>query len=274
VIPETHRDLALPPMHSALKKYRADLQEVMKPAWLLKCSKAESISRFQTHIGGNTPFVPVEDGWPVCDKCGKPLEFIWQVDFADFGGVGTFVNQGLLQFFYCWDCFAWPPHETFGYACRWYPDFSTRRVQNIAQMEAPSQVAESARGVGPFRVDVVPFLSVPGKFCLENPIPKSAQNKIVSKEEGRLWAIYSFTKGFYLEDEMISRVGGYPPWVQFEDDTPRCPVCGAWAEFVGAIGSGDTGLIWGDSGYWYFFACRATAGCHGLARPLMVRQCY
>jgi hypothetical protein len=59
---------------------------------------------------------------------------------------------------------------------------------------------------------------------------------------------------------MISRIGGYPPWVQSEDDMPQCPVCGAWAEFVGAIGSGDTGLIWGDSGYWYFFACKANCG--------------
>ncbi len=194
MIPETHRGLTFPPLHPALEKYRTDLQKVVRPAWLLKCSKTESVSRFQTHIGGHTPFAPVEDGWPVCNKCGKPMEFIWQVDFSDFQGVGVFADRGLFQLFYCWDCFAWPPHETFGYTCRWYPDFSVHQVQEVAQLDAPDQVAESKKGVGPFSVDKVPFLSVPGKYTLENPIPRSAQNEMVGKE-GRLWSIYSFTKG-------------------------------------------------------------------------------
>jgi hypothetical protein len=77
-----------------------------------------------------------------------------------------------------------------------------------------------------------------------------------------------------LENEKMSRVGGYPPWVQFRDETPNCPICETRAEFVGAIGSEDTNLIWGDSGYWYFFACKATPECHGLDRPLMASQCY
>ncbi len=274
MLPETHRDLTLPHLHPALELYRAALQEVMKPAWLLKCSEADTVSRFQTHIGGITPFAPVEDGWPMCDKCGKPLEFIWQIDFADFKGIGAFASQGLFQFFYCWDCFAWPPHEEYGYACRWYPDFSAHRMRNVAQIDTPPQIAESVRSFGPFCVDIVPFLSVPGKSSPENPISKSAQNEMVSEEDGRLWAVYSFTEGFYLESELISRIGGYPPWIQYEDDTPHCPVCDARAEFVGAIGSADTGLIWGDSGYWYFFACQATAECYGLARPLMTLHCY
>ena len=274
MIPETHRGLALPSLHPALEKYQAELQEIVKPAWLLKCHKTETISRFQTHISGNTPFAPVEDGWPLCDKCEKPLEFVWQIDFADFNGIGTFASRGLFQFFYCWDCFALPPQDEFDYACRWYPDFDAQQMQNVVQLDAPYQATDTAWGVEPLCVDIVPFLSVPGKFSQENPIPENAQNEMVSKEDGRLWAVYSFTEGFYLEGEMISRVGGYPPWVQFHDDTPNCPVCGARAEFVGAIGSDDTDLIWGDSGYWYFFACKATAECHGLASPLMASQCY
>jgi uncharacterized protein YwqG len=274
MIPETHRGLVLPPLHSALEKYRVALQEVAKPAWLLKCCKADTVSRLQTHVCGNTPFAPVEDGWPMCDTCGKPLEFVWQIDFADFRGIGAFASQGLFQFFYCWKCFAVPPKDEFGYACRWYPDFNAQQMRNVAQLDAPYQVPTDMAGrVGPLRVDIVPFLSVPGKWSRENPIPVDAQNEMVSKEDGRLWSVYSSTEGFYLEGEMISRVGGYPPWVQFRDETPNCPVCGTRAEFVGAIGSDDTALIWGDSGYWYFFACRATVECHGLASPLMASQC-
>lgn len=274
MIPETHRDLELPFLDPAVDKYRAELQEVAKQAWLLKCRQVETVSRFQTHISGNMPFAPAQDGWPLCDACGEPLEFVWQIDFADFRGIGTFASQGLFQFFYCWDCNALPPLDEFGYACRWYPDFSAHQMQSVPQLEAPPQITETALGVKPLGVDIVPFLSVPSKAGPENPIPEDVLDEIVSEDDGQLWAVYSFAEGLYLEGEMISRVGGYPPWVQFSDDTPMCPFCGAWAEFVAAIGSDDTGFIWGDSGYWYFFACRATAECRGLAEPLMAHQCY
>jgi uncharacterized protein YwqG len=273
MLPETHQGLTLPPLHPALKGYRAALQAVAKPAWLLRCRETAAVLRWRTHIGGHTPFAPVEDGWPLCDRCGEPLAFIWQIDFADFGGIGACADQGLFQFFYCWDCFGWP-QDGFGCASRWYPDFDAQEMRHVAQLEAPRPVREGAWRVGPFGVERVPFLSVPGKFSPENPIPESTQNERVSEEDGQLWAVYSFTAGLYLEDEMISRVGGYPPWVQFDDDTPTCPVCGAYATFVGAIGSEDTGLIWGDSGYWYFFACQATTDCGGLDKPQMALQCY
>lgn len=269
MIPETHRDLALPPLHPALEPYRSALREIARPAWLLKCDKVDTVSRFETHIGGATPFVPAKDGWPICDKCGKPLTFVWQVDFADFAGIGSFTDRGLFQFFYCWDCFAWPPSEQYGCVRRWYPDFAADRMQEVAQVEAPRETIESRRTVEPCRVDRVPFLSVPAVSSPENPIPREAQNQMVSDEDGRLWSVHSFTEGFYLERQLISRIGGYPPWIQYEDDTPDCPACGRRAEFIGAIGSEDTGLLWGDSGYWYFFACSATASCYGLARPLM-----
>lgn len=273
MIPETHRDLTLPPLHPALEKYRADLEKVARPAWLLRCHKTEAVSRFETHVRGDTPFMPVEEGWPLCDKCGEPMAFVWQIDLSDFHGVGTLVDRGLFQFFYCWDCFGLAPYDEFGYTCRWYPDFDAQDVRNVPQLDAPYEGTSAPGEAGPLRVEIEPFLSVPGKYCLENPIPKEALNEMIG-DEGRLWSIYSFTEGLYMEQEMISRVGGYPPWVQFEDDTPQCPVCGTYAEFVGAIGGHDTGLIWGDSGYWYFFACQATPECGGMARPLMVAQCY
>jgi uncharacterized protein YwqG len=273
MIPETHRDLVLPPLHPALEKYREKLQAVAKPAWLLKCSKTDSVSRFQTHFLGTTPFAPVQDGWPVCGACGKPLEFVGQIDFEAFRGIGAFAGRGLFQFFYCWKCFPHPPKDNFGFASRWYPNFQAEGMLQVPQLDAPYPPADTAWRTGPLRVDIVPFLSVPGKFSPENPISREAQNEMVSKEDGRLWSVYSSTKGFYLEGEMISRVGGYPPWVQFRDETPHCPVCNTRAEFVGAIGSDDTHLIWGDSGYWYFFACQATAACRGLASPMMAAQC-
>jgi uncharacterized protein YwqG len=265
--------LSLPILHPALERYRADLEKVAKSAWLLKCRKVNAVARFETHFGGVTPFAPTNDGWPCCDKCGQKLHFIWQVNFAEFENF--FINKGLFQFFYCWRCNVVPP-ANYGYACRWYPTFETSLTNDMPQLNSPYEInmAPYHLPIGPCAVDVVPFLSVPGKFSLENPIPKKAQNEIVSKKDGRLWSVYSFTRGLYLEHEMISRIGGFPPWVQFRDETPNCPVCGTRSEYFGAIGSDDTDLIWGDSGYWYFFICKATSKCYGMDRPLMAFQCY
>lgn len=274
MMPETHRELTLPVLHAALAPYRAALQAAAKPAWLLRCREAETVSRYETHVGGTMPFLPVAAGWPVCDKCGEPLDFIWQVDFADFQGAGTFATRGLFQFFYCWDCFAFPQDGGFGYASRWYPDFDAQQMRDEIQLDTPRQVVASPDCIGPLNVDCVPFLSVPGKSDAENPIPHETLNTRVGEKGRRLWSVYSFTEGLYLEKQLISRIGGYPPWIQFEDDTPQCPVCGAYATFVGAIGSDDTGLRWGDSGYWYFFACTATPACRGLSEPLMVLHGY
>jgi uncharacterized protein YwqG len=263
-LPETHRHLSFPALHPALAPYRDALEGVVKPAWLVRCQAVDSVSRFVTHVGGTTPYVPLDDGWPLCDGCGRPLEFIWQINFSEFQG-HTFAGQGLFQFFYCWDCFPLPPDTDEGLACRWYSDIN----RSAAQAECPYQPRYK-----PFQVSIEPFLSVPGKFSPENPIPDDVQDEMVSPEDGRLWAVYSFTPEFYLEKELISRVGGYAPWVQFNDETPTCPACGNRAEFVAAIGSDDTDLLWGDSGYWYFFACKATPECQGLAAPLMASQCF
>jgi len=263
---------SLPVLHPALERYRADLEAVAKPAWLLRCHEVTAVSRSKTQFGGVTPFAPIHHGWPRCDKCGEKLHFVWQVNFADFDG--SFTRRGLFQFFYCWRCNA-APLEGFGYSCRWYPEFEAQGAGDIPQLDSPYEVnmASYHLPIGPCAVDVVPFLSVPSIVNPENPIPQAAWYDQVGEKEGELWRVFSSTKEFYQEGEMMSRIGGYPPWIQYQDETPACPVCGKRAEFVGAIGSTGTNLIWGDSGYWYFFACRATPGCHGLDKPIMAHQC-
>ena len=267
-----HDGLSLPDLHPALARYQAKLQELAKPAWLLRCSKADDVSRLHTHVGGNTPYAPIRDGWPECDQCGEPLTFVWQVDFADFQGAATFAEKGLFQFFYCWACFAMPVEDN-GYECRWYPDYHVVKAQGVSQMDAPYEIKDIFEAVAALETTIVPFLSVPARSDPKCPISEEAQNEMVG-EDGRLWSIYDFTKGFFIDNEMISRVGGYPPWFQDQDETPNCPICQERMVFVAAIGSDDTGLVWGDSGYWYFFACNVTKECDGLAKPSMALQCH
>lgn len=274
MLPETHKHLSLPPLEPALKKYRSAIEGLVRPAWLLRCRKVETVSRYCTHIGGNTPFAPVKDGWPECGKCGKPLEFVWQIDFADFGGAAVFEDHGLFQFFYCWECFPLPPEDEFGYASRWYPDFGAERLHGIPLLDAPYKLTEAFHGeIGPYDVDIVPFLSIPDMMDEQNPIPEKERRKKVDDGNDDLWDVYDYLIDDLYEGDEISRVGGYPAWIQY-DHTPNCPVCGKRTEFVGAIGSDDTDLLWGDSGYWYFFACRATEECYGLAKPFMRSQSY
>ena len=270
---EVCNELSLPALHPALEQYRADLEATVKVGWELACRKVDTVSRFETHLGGITPFAPVDKGWPRCDKCGENLHFLWQIDFADFDG-GTFASRGLFQFFYCWKCFAVPPDDL-GYSCRWYPDFEAQQASDVPQLNSPYEIntASYHLPIGPCAMDAVQFLSVPAIGSQENPIPLRALNKSVSSEGKDLWEIYYSTREFRFDGGMKSQIGGYPRWVQFRDETPECQVCGKRAEFVGAIGSDDTDLIWGDSGYWYFFACEATPECYGLDKPLMAHQC-
>jgi uncharacterized protein YwqG len=274
MVQEVCGELSLPVLHSTLEQYRADLEAVAMPGWELNCRKVNAVSRFETHLGGVTPFVPISKGWPHCDKCGEKLHFVWQVDFADFGGAGSFAERGLFQFFYCWRCLAVPPDE-YGYSCRWYPEFDAEQAGDVLQMDSPyeANIASYHLPIGPCVFDNVRFLSVPSIGSKKNPIPLGALNAPVGDEGKSLWEIYYATREFRFEGKMTSRIAGYPPWVQFRDETPACCVCSKRAEFVGAIGSDDTDLIWGDSGYWYFFACTATPECHGLHKPLMAHQC-
>src|SRR4051812_41138916 len=101
-IPITHRHLTMPALHVALEPFREELERVMEPAWLLNAVDADSVSRTETHFLGTTPYVPASEGWPRCEKCGRLLEFVCQINFAEFVGSGMFAEGGLFQFFYCW----------------------------------------------------------------------------------------------------------------------------------------------------------------------------
>jgi hypothetical protein len=274
-LPTTHSQLVFPELHQALEPYRPLLKASVKPAWRLRCHQVDTISRTATHIGGFTPYVPIDMGWPHCPVCGNVLCFIWQINFAEFEAA-TFAPQGLFQFFYCWACFPLPgytPYE-FERLCRWYPDFSRNEAEGVPQTPCPylDELSADQRELGrPYRVAIIPFLSAPSAISSDNPVPEELQGKPLNTEGETFYKLYNKTAGLYLR-ECVSQVSGYPNWVQDNDETPHCPACGGRAELVGAVGSDDTNLIWGDTGYWYLFACKLTDRCPGLNRPLMASQ--
>ncbi len=273
-LPTTHAHLVFPQFLPEFDPYRALLEASVKPAWRLQCHQVDTISRTVTHIGGFTPYVPVDMGWPHCPACGNALNFIWQINFAEFAAA-TFTSQGLFQFFYCWSCFPLPGDPyAFDALCRWYSDFTSNEAELLPQVpcpyvdELPPDQSELAR---PYQVERIPFLSVPSAVSLDHPVPQELQDQPLNPEGETFYELYNETTGLYLR-ECVSQVGGYPNWVQDTDETPHCPICGKRGELVVAVGSDDTSLIWGDTGYWYIFACKRTDKCLGLNRPLMASQ--
>ncbi len=272
-LPKTHAHLAFPDLNPALEPYHSLLEGKLRPAWQLRCHQVVAISRAATHIGGFTPYIPLESGWPRCVVCDNPLSFIWQINFADFDAA-TFASRGLFQFFYCWFCFPLPDDAyEFGTLCRWYPDFLENEVLTVPQAPCPyldelsSDLYDLAR---PSQVDISPFLSFPSVLSFDNPIREDVLHETRHVEGKSLYELYLEIPSFFLN--CLSQVGGYPNWVQDRDDTPCCPVCDQRAELVGAIGSDETNLVWGDTGYWYIFACKYTDKCPGLTQPLMASQ--
>ena len=117
-------------------------------------------------------------------------------------------EKEIFQIFYCWECFP-SPGEDFGWASRWYSDLDVASDEATPLAQCPYKLEDDVDNLDAVAVDIVPFLSVPAKFSQENPIPAEIYNEIVSEDKGCLWAVYSFTKGLYLEDEMKPGTFGY-----------------------------------------------------------------
>lgn len=265
-----HEGLTLPTFHDAIKPYLESLNTIKKPGWLLHVEEApDDLSRLASQMGGRLPFIPELDAWPGCTHCRRPLQFVWQIDFADFQPI-AFAEQGLLQFFYCWHCTP-EPEDDFGMQTRWYPGFRVEDARDIAMVDCP-YLPEETTWAQRYAITPKPYLSLPSIFSPANPIPEGEIDRYIAADTGRVWNVFNATEGLHIWKEMWGRVGGFPPWVSFHDETPFCPTCSHLCEFVAAIGSEKSGIHWGGPGYWYFFACRRTDDCQGLSRPLMSCQ--
>lgn len=286
ILPPTHQHIVLPELHQEVEAVRSEFERLILPAWLLNAHDAVAVSRTQTHFLGDSPFMPATEGWPACDNCTQPLTFMWQINFAEFSGSGMLEERGLLQFFYCWLCFPMPMSDSeanevnndedyfyggllavqhdqpHGIAYRWYPDFRVDLASLTPQLSCPDE--EFVFGA-PLSCDPLPVLSLPDVSDQSNTLPDISSEL----DDSDLLAIRIVPAQIA---RTVSQLGGYPDWVQNEE-TPHCPVCKQPAVLVGALGSDDTNVIWGDTGYWYIFACKATPLCEGLRRPLSVCQC-
>jgi hypothetical protein len=220
-LPPTHRRLVLPEMHRELEKYRPQIEELVRPAWLLNVEAAATVARNQTHFLGDSLYMPASMGWPSCDNCSNPLTFMWQVNFAEFSGSEMFEERGLFQFFYCWTCFPLPmsPQEldglpdpmAYGYLAtgydrssgvhyRWYPALDAHSPLAEEQMCCPSE--EYVWGP-PLGIWPVPILSLPHSWGDEDPIG----DMLVELDEEEKYDVLVTVDTY---GDCISQLGGYP----------------------------------------------------------------
>lgn len=265
-LPGSHAHLGFPELHRVLRPFGAKIAETVRPAWLVRAERAENPSPFESHFGGRTPFVPEGPGWPECPVCKGPAAHLWQVDLKATG------SSGLFQVFACLGC---PKDEgsiNDRFVFRHYPDFDPSAGVKLIQAPAGAPAEIGSRAI------IEPFLSVPSANSKDCAIRERRDEMVLADpkegEERRLWAVYNFTEEFVIEEPLQSRIGGHPPWIQPAEPPPPCPVCGAEQAFVGAIGSDDTDILYGDSGYFNFFTCTATPRCPGLPACTVRHQCY
>jgi hypothetical protein len=189
------------------------------------------------------------------------MVLLWQLRLADFPNHPVLEGRGLWQAFAC---------------LRHYPSyaFRTNTDTHAASGTAPQNAGKWLEPLS--RAVIEPMLSVPAASDPRSAVHACRDNWSFTDDDDercRFWWVYNGNPSFCIEQPMVSRVGGHPPWIQGPEEPDPCRECGAPLVFVGALGGSDTDILYGDSGYFYFFTCRATAKCPGLKNCTTVHQC-
>lgn len=267
--------IALPKMHEALDRLMIDLKDDAKEATLLLCTEGEDDgSPISTKIGGHDFYFPSNKKWPENVETGNLLTPIIQINLEDFAEYSPKEKKGLLQIFLDFEQDIDDiviTKETKGVEIRYIADVSEDKARKI-------EVSDDLYFEGPFTINKKKYLSLPSaksKYSLpeEHLFMKYKWDKVVSKEGERLWSVYNYTDNIYIEDQIISRIGGYAPWID-KDQTPICAKCGNRMSFFGAVGTEDTEFDFGGDGYVMIFHCSYMAKCGSLSNPSLIIQMY
>lgn len=226
---------------------------LIKPASIVELRQAptpEQLSTLSSHFGGK-PYAEVDESWPVCPQCKRPLSFICQINMSDCKHE-TIPWIGLFTFFYCWECYPLEDNRDLPgqWLVRLYPSPQAEKAVSIE----PQQVGEIAQTI-PCSVVMKATKSLPDwdgivVWCSE------AEKLSVKADLDEPWKPYlSTVEQLIGEAGYVTMVGGYPYWVQY-DATPKCSQCGERMELLAQIDSENVaGIMWGDAGLVYLFVC-------------------
>ena len=268
-------NLVLPQMHSEFDRLMVELNSHAKKATLLLCSDSDDESSpVETKIGGLNFYLPSNKKWPINEATQALMTPVIQINLEDFQEYSIKEKKGIFQFFMDFDQKIKDPvitKSTEGVEFRYIPEPAESKAKKV-DLDTDELYYE-----GPFTLEKRDFLSLPSvrsKYDLpeEHLFMKWKWDKELPNGE-RVWSIYNYTEGLYIEDRIVSRFGGYAPWLN-HDQTPICPTCGNRMEFLAAVGTEDTNFDLGDEGYIMLFACSYTTKCGSLNSPSVIIQTY
>lgn len=220
----------------------------LKPATALRLEAigaAEKVPAAAARFGG-APYAKEGDSWPVCTGCDRDLTFICQFEVGESNGAAS---DGLLVFFYCFECFPWglEDEDRGAWAVRLYsrPEESRHRAitSDVSSFVQPCRV----------RTEAVHTLPSPDEEADE---ARTLFQAFEAVEPDDWWETYEQVgQRVGALSDYRTQLGGHPRWVQ-ADGTQDCGTCGKRLTFVAQIDSEDDAqLMWGDVGLVYLFRC-------------------
>ncbi len=224
-----------------LERLKQNLSSVRRSAW--KPIVQESDGALTASKFAGTPWLGVNEEWPICPNCKKAMQHFLQLNLDELPEslVGKF-GTGLLQFFYCTsseplcddDCDGWEP-------------FAEMKVVRIVQ---PSP--RSAEVNIPEIENLLPAKLIVGWEEIDD---------YPTKQEREMYGITIDDEeaDFLYENKIITtkdKLGGWPGWIQ-PLEYPNCPTCNQpMNQFIFQIDSEDNvPYMWGDMGVGYLFQC-------------------
>lgn len=234
---------------AALADLRSRLPELKKPSILFRPRDAATgeVDPVGSRFGGS-PYAEEEEEWPECLDCGRPLDFVCQLNLSACAPEAI-PGVDLITFFYCWHTFDWSSDDRDSWSVRLYEDPSHEKAVPLDRPEAdPDVYVTRPCALEPQRID-----TLPGHDDLCEWFPEfEALNKVLNPEEP--WAPYRRLVEQTVGDAFPqgTRTGGWPGRIQ--GGTLPMAESGRPMHLLAQIDSEDkAGIMWGDCGFLYLF---------------------
>ncbi len=238
-----------------------------------------------------TPWLSVNETWPLCPHCQEPMQFFLQLDLEKLPpALDNVFGNGLLQLFYCtssaecegslegWAAFSKchflrivqpgnmtaaleiPPIQSESLSKRIEGHFQPKLIVGWQQMDDyPSWADAEFQGVSITREELA-RISADAIQPYENDLQDFSymddENRVFNERSQRDCVVTNFMMAVALLPFEGDKLAGYPHWVQ-DVEYPNCPLCNRLMnQLVFEFASDDNvPYLWGDVGVGYILQC-------------------
>lgn len=228
-----------------------------KPAYSAKLTVSDSCTVLESKFGGQ-PYFEGDSQWTCCTKCNSALFFICQVDIRQCTLASASQHFGLVQFFYCWNCYPWESEQP-GWSVVNIPSPEAAKAKPVQMPPQPARgflskiFKRNPAQTTQCRIALLPFDSFPQLDDLEQLADNEAEflqsDEIIDEYYGLIEKLSG------RSDDYSTMVGGHAEWIQGSPNA-KCKTCGQRMELLMQIGSEpEARLMFGDAGAAYIMYC-------------------